>query len=323
MHVSGMSRCAHARLTFSPLHLCTRYPSSSIFTMQCNHRSWADFMVDQYVTEGRSLFLSRWAVMFVFPLFMFAIRAVRAVILFKRGKIPDKEKFNRRIDRELAASPQTALAVYPEGHRSTHEESLPLKRGMLHYAYSRNLPTQIVIGANKEAILSEKHQTARFNQTVAVGYSEVLVPEKFADFEEFMSKVQENWDEQWNTVFTAEWEGLPEFVEPAPQFEYPMDIIIRMLIISPVNIIISAVLSWYTWRCARFALSFLGPLQTPFVVLVASYIIAGFYLYSEPVDALTVHNNMMKQMKRKKISGDSIAADGSTKDSHALDKKVT
>lgn len=27
---------------------------------QCNHRSWADFMVDQYVTEGRSLFMSRW-----------------------------------------------------------------------------------------------------------------------------------------------------------------------------------------------------------------------------------------------------------------------
>ena len=26
-----------------------------------NHRSWADFIVDQYVTEGRSLFMSRCA----------------------------------------------------------------------------------------------------------------------------------------------------------------------------------------------------------------------------------------------------------------------
>jgi len=59
--------------------------------LQCNHRSWADFMVDQYVTEGRSLFLSRWAVLFVFPQFMSGIRAMRAVILFKRGKIADKE----------------------------------------------------------------------------------------------------------------------------------------------------------------------------------------------------------------------------------------
>jgi len=79
--------------------------------------------------------------------------------------------FNRRIDKEFDASPQTGLAIYPEGHRSTDGESLPLKRGMLHYAFSRRLPVQVVIGANKEAILSEKHQTARFRQTVAVGYS--------------------------------------------------------------------------------------------------------------------------------------------------------
>jgi hypothetical protein len=48
-------------------------------------------MVDQYVTEGRSLFMSRLAVVFVFPLFMTAIRAIRAVILFKRGSVRDKD----------------------------------------------------------------------------------------------------------------------------------------------------------------------------------------------------------------------------------------
>ncbi len=42
---------------------------------------------------------------------------------------------------------------------------------MLHYAFSRKLPVQIIIGANKEAIISEKHCTARFNQTAVVGYS--------------------------------------------------------------------------------------------------------------------------------------------------------
>jgi hypothetical protein len=57
--------------------------------MQCNHRSWADFMVDQYVTEGRSLFMSRWAVLPVFPLFMAPMKAIRCVILFKRGSIAD------------------------------------------------------------------------------------------------------------------------------------------------------------------------------------------------------------------------------------------
>lgn len=50
-------------------------------------------------------------------------------------------------------------------------DSLPLKRGMLHYAYSRKLPVQVIIAANKEAVLSEKHSTARFGQTIWAGYS--------------------------------------------------------------------------------------------------------------------------------------------------------
>jgi hypothetical protein len=29
--------------------------------LQINHRSWADMLVDQYVTEGRAMFMSRWA----------------------------------------------------------------------------------------------------------------------------------------------------------------------------------------------------------------------------------------------------------------------
>ena len=162
---------------------------------------------------------NRLAVLFVFPTFMGAIKALRSVILFRRGSVADKEvgarwwhggglwlpsrsgrqsgatcsrcrcsshplavlparhlptltqKFNNWIDEQRAASPQPGLSVYPEGHRSTLGESLPLKRGMLHYAYSRKLPVQVVIGANKEAIISEKHCTARLNQTAVVGYS--------------------------------------------------------------------------------------------------------------------------------------------------------
>ena len=110
--------------------------------------------------------------------------------------------FNKWLDQQMANSPQPALSVYPEGalaaaaqrlrrnacrgltratlpplcanaagHRSVHGRSLPLKRGLIKYAYTRRLPVQIVIGANKESILSEKHHTARFGQTAAVGYS--------------------------------------------------------------------------------------------------------------------------------------------------------
>lgn len=57
------------------------------------------------------------------------------------------------------------------GHRNTRGTPLPLKRGMLYYAYSRQLPVQIITGRNKEAILSEKGMVARLGQTVGVGYS--------------------------------------------------------------------------------------------------------------------------------------------------------
>ena len=47
---------------------------------------------------------------------------------------------------------------------------------MLHYAYSRQVPVQIVITANKEAVISEKDMSAHFGQTLVVGYSEVIHP---------------------------------------------------------------------------------------------------------------------------------------------------
>jgi len=120
---------------------------------------------------------------------------VRAVLIFKRGAVANKvvrylrhicllpvfavidgrvlllQKFNSWIDEQWEKSTQTALGVYPEGHRSTDGKSLPLKRGMLHYAYDRQIPVQIVIGGNKEAILSEKKMNVGFGQTVTVGYS--------------------------------------------------------------------------------------------------------------------------------------------------------
>jgi hypothetical protein len=45
---------------------------------------------------------------------------------------------------------------------------------MLHYAYSRQLPVQIVVTDGKEAVISEKHMSAHFGQTLLVGYSNII-----------------------------------------------------------------------------------------------------------------------------------------------------
>lgn len=60
------------------------------------------------------------------------------------------------------------------GHRSCAMQSLPLRRGMMHFAYSRQLPVQVVMTANKEAVISEKDLSAHFGQTLLVGYSKTI-----------------------------------------------------------------------------------------------------------------------------------------------------
>ena len=160
------------------------------------------------------------------------------------------------------------------------------------------MPVQIVIGANKEAILSEKHCTARFHQTVSVGFSEVLIPNDYPDFEAFMTKVQVAWDSEWNEVFTTSWEGLPVLPEvQSPQFDYPLDISIKMFCLVILNLGLAFWALKVFWCWTRAAMALLGPLQWPVATLVLTYVISSFYVYSYPVDALVVHENLMNQRK--------------------------
>ena len=94
------------------------------------------------------------------------------------------------IDRRMAASPVDGLIVYPEGmcsitvpmthshataripcrapdplcsaagHRSTARTSLPLKRGMLAYAYSRKIPVQVRTTPLCHMLLQRFHASA-------------------------------------------------------------------------------------------------------------------------------------------------------------------
>ncbi|MEW5298095.1 MAG: hypothetical protein WDW36_001253 [Sanguina aurantia] len=175
-----------------------------------NHRCWADFFVDTHVTEGRAMLLSRWAVFWVFPMFCLGAWVIRGVVLFKRCTILDKEKFNAWLDNELATSPVPGLLVFPEGHRSLQPSGLPLKRGMLNYAFRRKLPVQVVITRGKEGVLNEKTLRAGFGVTLAVGYSELVETRSFATFDEFVARLQVVWDAKWEEVYGADLAGEPQ-----------------------------------------------------------------------------------------------------------------
>lgn len=263
----------------------------------CNHRSWADFIVDQYTTQGRSMFMSRWAVFFVFPVFLTASKVMGGLLLFKRGTVKNKDEFNARVDEELAKSPQPALTVYPEGHRSTKGQSLPLKTGMLKYAFTRKMPVQIVIGANKESVLSERHCTARFGQTIAVGYSPVLRPDSFNEFEDFLKAVQQRWDKQWDEVFSADWEGLLELPDFEPDYQYPLTTRLQLLLIYIVSVALWVLTVWGTIKITDSVLGMFGLLKPVLMILGVMYVGASLWLYSRPVDALTLHTSLEEEKK--------------------------
>lgn len=185
-----------------------------------NHRAWCDFFVDMWVTGARAQPLSRRAVGMAFPAFTSSLLCIRSILLFNRAGVKDTEKFNRWLDSELSEGPQNSLLVYPEGTRSLKTQSLPLKRGMLRYAFSRKLPVQVVITAGKEEVLNERRRWVHLGRTLATGCSEVLDSSQFDDFEEFVGAVQKLWDEQWARVHAAPRSGFPALVPHFPETRY-------------------------------------------------------------------------------------------------------
>ena len=64
---------------------------------------------------------------------------------------------------------------------------------------------QIVMSANKEAVISEKEMRCGFGQRVLVGYSEVIRSADFPTVHVFTEAVQAEWDRQWRRIYTADW----------------------------------------------------------------------------------------------------------------------
>lgn len=199
----------------------------------CNHRSWADFFVDYWLAEARGQFLSRWAVALTFPHFVISCYVVGGVLLFKRNAVQDKDQFNAWLDASLDASPMNGIVAYPEGTRSRGDRPLPLRKGIVMYAFLRKIPVQCVVTAGKEtgeppgrgagraragpahpggaptpatppppppppAVLGdEKRMQAHFNRTLRVGYSRVLDPGAYGTGQAFFEDVERAFAEEW------------------------------------------------------------------------------------------------------------------------------
>jgi 1-acyl-sn-glycerol-3-phosphate acyltransferase len=177
-----------------------------------NHRSWADFFIDNAVTEYCSKFVSRIEVAYILPLYVYICGHLITdlIIFFKRGKTSISE-FEKLIKQnQLNNKSGNDIFVYPEGtRRSGLDYACDLKKGLIYYAYKENCPIQFIISKNKEKFLNEKRLTAEKNVNVFVHYSHVYYPDvtKYRSMQEFYDFINAEWKTTFDTVYSTDHES--------------------------------------------------------------------------------------------------------------------
>ena len=177
-----------------------------------NHRSCADFYIDNIVTEYCSKFISRIGAAYILPLYVYITGKLLldVMILFKRGKTSISE-FEKLIKHnQLNNKSGNDILVYPEGtRRSGLYYACDLKKGLIYYAYKENCPIQFIISKNKEKFLNEKKLTAEKNVNIFVHYSDVYYPDfiKYRSMQEFYDFINAEWKTTFNAVYDTDHES--------------------------------------------------------------------------------------------------------------------
>ena len=177
-----------------------------------NHRSWADFFIDNIVTEYCTKFISRIEVAYILPVYAYinGKLLLDLIIFFKRGKtnISDFEKVIK--DNQLNDKSGNNIFVYPEGtRRSGLDYACDLKKGLIYYAYKENCPIQFIISKNKEKFLNEKTLTAEKNVNIFVHYSNIYYPDvtKYKSMQEFYEFINTEWKITFNAIYSTDHES--------------------------------------------------------------------------------------------------------------------
>lgn len=134
------------------------YIGSRKWMFVTNHTSMADLFLMDVLLAGRWSYLARYGVIAFCPLPMIVTLVMNSIWFFKRGgRGNDLEPFFQFLDGNFNWF-QTAryhLACFPEGHRAVKPYMLPLKEGMIRYAYERKLIVQPIVIFGVENAMNE------------------------------------------------------------------------------------------------------------------------------------------------------------------------
>jgi 1-acyl-sn-glycerol-3-phosphate acyltransferase len=175
-----------------------------------DHRSYADFFIDQITTEYCTKFISRWIVAFFLPLsaYIWSYFLHDMAVFFKRGgtNISDFEKLIKK--NQINHSGNNIL-VYPEGTRRPGcNYAIDLKKGLIYYSYKENCPIQFIISKNKEKIWMEKKFGFNKDVDIFVYYSDVYYPnnQKYKSMLEYYDYINSEWKTTFNLVYNTDYD---------------------------------------------------------------------------------------------------------------------
>ncbi|KAH9256327.1 hypothetical protein BASA81_005548 [Batrachochytrium salamandrivorans] len=191
----------------------------------CNHRSWADFFVDQ-VTCGGASYLARYMVWLGTPVSSLYGWMTHSTWFFNRKRGLDRAQFSQFMESNWATRSGFGMIAYPEGTRNQNPEPLPLKTGVLHFAYEYKHPVQVVITTNKETAYNEKKFHYIHGTAVVTCFSKVLDPHEFATQKEFVDKCRDTFIETWALAHSDEAEAVeyePPMGREAPGYAPPSE----------------------------------------------------------------------------------------------------
>ena len=144
-----------------------------------SHRNMMDAMIYDRLVSSRAAILGRMFVAYAFPHYWIWSKFNHAIWFFNRGGRGDNlEPFFKWIDFKFTQteSMRNSLYVAVEGHRNRKSTPLPLKKGMVKYAWSRKTLAQPLIYFGHELAMDEDTLACTPGQTCYYFIDEPLEP---------------------------------------------------------------------------------------------------------------------------------------------------
>ena len=182
-----------------------------------DHRTYADFLIDQITTEYCTKFVSRWITALYLPIYVYLVghNLYEMVFFFKRGgtSITDFEQLIKKSQVNHAGN---NILAYPEGtRRFGYNYASDLKKGLIYYSYKENCPIQFIISKNKEKVFNEKEYTIEKNVDIFVYYSDVYYPDttKYKSMPEYYEYINSEWKNTFNHVYSTDYQSTKDQYE--------------------------------------------------------------------------------------------------------------